>query len=229
MAESTLPVVEELLTSGVPIEEGLRLAIERLDAMLDRIAVGDKQRRSGTTATLAVVDEKNHTITTCQVGDSRAFLCREGELVTIAPEHRLDDPSEVQRIRDVGGRISYRGIGRVNGELAMSRAIGVFHLREAGIISEPAITMLQYDEHDAFLLLASDGLTDTLTLDEIYTCCADAASPGEAAQSIGELALSFGATDNVTLVIKSLPGWDKGRFKKAKQSILQRNLTRRAS
>lgn len=54
------------------------------------------------------------------------------------------------------------GVWRVQGSLAISRAIGDIHLKE-WIISEPEIRKLPITSDCEFLILASDGLWDKVT------------------------------------------------------------------
>ena len=54
-------------------------------------------------------------------GDSRAVLCRGGKAFPLTRDHKPQVRSESQRIIERGGFVRN---GRVNGELALSRAIG---------------------------------------------------------------------------------------------------------
>ncbi len=56
-------------------------------------------------------------------GDSRSVLCRGGEAVPLSQDHKPNMAGERARIEGAGGRVS---IGRVNGDLAVSRALGDF-------------------------------------------------------------------------------------------------------
>jgi serine/threonine protein phosphatase PrpC len=54
-------------------------------------------------------------------GDSRAVLCRRGQAVEMSRDHKPMDEDERARIQKAGGFVQE---GRVNGSLALSRAIG---------------------------------------------------------------------------------------------------------
>jgi serine/threonine protein phosphatase PrpC len=71
------------------------------------------------------------------VGDSRAVLSRNGSAITLTLDHKPDDASEKARVEATGGKVVWcggvdslekplpnGGIYRVNGNLALSRAIG---------------------------------------------------------------------------------------------------------
>ena len=59
------------------------------------------------------------------------------------------------------------GVWRVQGSLAVSRAIGDMHLKE-WIISEPEIQKLHLTSDCEFLIMASDGLWDKVNTFESY-------------------------------------------------------------
>lgn len=75
--------------------------------------------RSGTTAVCAFISPRFIYIANC--GDSRAVLCRQGEPVFSTQDHKPGLPSEMDRIVKAGGSVM---IARVNGSLAVSRALG---------------------------------------------------------------------------------------------------------
>lgn len=59
-----------------------------------------------------------------------------------------------------------RGVWRIQGSLAVSRAIGDRQLKQ-WVIAEPETTILRIDPECEFLVLASDGLWDKVTLQQI--------------------------------------------------------------
>ncbi len=64
------------------------------------------------------------------IGDSRAVLCRGGKAVRLSKDQKPYDDDEEARIRALGGYVVGE-IGRVNGSLAISRAIGDFGTKSA--------------------------------------------------------------------------------------------------
>ena len=56
-------------------------------------------------------------------GDSRTVMCERGQAVELSFDHKPDLPEERNRIMKAGGEVVE---GRVNGMLALSRAIGDF-------------------------------------------------------------------------------------------------------
>jgi serine/threonine protein phosphatase PrpC len=183
----------------------------------------------GTTATVCLYNDQvlhmGHT------GDSRGVLCHRGQLELLTTDHRPDNSAEQQRITAAGGKISYRGgTPRVNGDLSMTRALGAFHLQDAGLIYEPELLSRELEkDDDSFLMLATDGLFEVLQDHEIVALAQQAATPSQAAEAIGDLALAYGAVDNVTLVLVPLAGWPRLKDASLKVPFSNRNLIRRTS
>lgn len=121
--------------------------------------------RSGSTSVTCVLQSKadgNRKLYTANVGDSRALLLRNGVAKRLTIDHKASDPDEAKRITDAGGFIGRNK--RVNGVLAISRALGDHMLKENDvIIAEPYCTETELNEDDTYLVLACDGLWDVVT------------------------------------------------------------------
>ncbi|KAI3468536.1 hypothetical protein Pfo_025199 [Paulownia fortunei] len=115
---------------------------------------------SGSTAVAVVLTEKHIVVGNC--GDSRAVLYRGGRVVPLSFDHKPDRADEKARIQASGGRVFNTDTARVEGILAMSRAIGDSYLKPY-VISEPEVTFTRRDAEDEFLILASDGLWDVMS------------------------------------------------------------------
>lgn len=180
--------------------------------------------RSGTTATLVLMRDDRLVVANC--GDSRAVLFGvnddgtgdytlahsgfsaggNGVVSVLTEEHRPDtSKAERDRIRQCGGRILRN---RVNGSLAMTRAIGAYYLRPFGVISDPHVHARTIKDTDCFVVLGSDGLFDFVSDEEACDAVRVAASPDDAVHDLVELALSHGSSDNVTAMVIPLPNWD---------------------
>nr|GEX22779.1 probable protein phosphatase 2C 75 [Tanacetum cinerariifolium] len=79
----------------------------------------------GSTAVVSVLTKENIFVANC--GDSRAVLCRNGRPIPLSLDHKPDREDERRRIEGCGGRIMFADGARVEGILAMSRAIGTHH------------------------------------------------------------------------------------------------------
>jgi len=120
--------------------------------------------RSGSTAVTCVirVDDGKRMLYTGNVGDSRAVLCRAGKAIRLTKDHKASLAEEAKRITDAGGFIGRNK--RVNGVLAITRALGDHMLKENDIVSaEPHVVATEICPDDSLLLLACDGVWDVMT------------------------------------------------------------------
>ncbi|CAN1294996.1 Probable protein phosphatase 2C 30 [Linum perenne] len=112
----------------------------------------------------------------------------------------------------------YVHCGRVQGSLAVSRAIGDIHLKE-WVISEPEISKIELSPDCQFLIMASDGLWDKVNeqeaVDEVsrhynyYNHFNNGGSINnigvmESCKKLLQLAFSRGNLDDATVMVVSL-------------------------
>jgi len=114
------------------------------------------------------------------LGDSRAIISRGPRAFPLTTDHKPDSPSERKRIEDLGGKVKWHGyLGpdrlpvpgmgayRINGNLAVSRALGD-RLERPYVSSEPEITIVaRKPDDDKFVVLASDGLWDVMSSQDV--------------------------------------------------------------
>lgn len=122
------------------------------------------------------------------VGDSRAYLWRDGVLVRLTRDH-----SFVEQFRRQDGRAEHG-----SGEPADGHVLMQF----LGDRNEPTPSVLtqRVDWHDV-ILLCSDGLTAELDDAAIADALRDCESTDEAADSLISATLVAGARDNVSVVV----------------------------
>ncbi|XP_041007285.1 probable protein phosphatase 2C 75 isoform X1 [Juglans microcarpa x Juglans regia] len=157
------------------LEERWRTALRKSFERMDEVAlstctcgrVGYKCRchpmevaLGGSTAVVALLSPERIVVANC--GDSRAVLCRAGTAIPLSQDHKPDRSDELARIEAAGGRVIFVNGARVEGILAMSRAIGDKYLKPY-VTSEPEITFTKREPEDECLILASDGLWDVLS------------------------------------------------------------------
>ncbi|KAJ4953698.1 hypothetical protein NE237_030530 [Protea cynaroides] len=117
-------------------------------------------------STAIVVAVSGCQIITSNCGDSRAVLCRGTQTIPLTVDHKPDREDELVRIEGGGGRVINWNGARILGVLAMSRAIGDRYFRP-WIIPVPEITFTTRSEEDECLIVASDGLWDVMTNNEV--------------------------------------------------------------
>ncbi|KAK8592582.1 hypothetical protein V6N13_063155 [Hibiscus sabdariffa] len=143
-------------------EIALCKAYERADnAFKDEVLA---PKSVGTTALVLIVSPCQIIAANC--GDSRAVLCRGTQTIPLTVDHKPDREDELERITSSGGRILNWGCLRVEGILSMSRAIGDHDLKP-WVISVPEVTFMTRTDEDECLILASDGLWDVLSNEEV--------------------------------------------------------------
>ncbi|MFC6885736.1 MerR family transcriptional regulator [Actinomadura yumaensis] len=121
------------------------------------------------------------------VGDSRAYLLREGSFFQITHDHTL-----VQAMVDEG-RIAPEEADAHPDRALLSRALG------GGAVS-PDIRLHDVLPGDRYLL-CTDGLSAVVPRDEIESALASAPTPDDAADALVALATGHGAPDNVSCVV----------------------------
>ncbi|GFQ07457.1 probable protein phosphatase 2c 51 [Phtheirospermum japonicum] len=79
-------------------------------------------------------------------------------------DHHPDRDDEKSRVESAGGNITkWAGVARVNGQLAVSRAIGDINFKSFGVISVPEVTdWLPLTVNDSYVIIASDGVFEKL-------------------------------------------------------------------
>ena len=116
--------VKSGVTEPAKLGESLKSAFLDFDARMKPLCeeVGD---RSGATATTVLLTPSH--IICANSGDSRSVLCRGGKPYALSRDHKPDLDDERQRIVNAGGTVFMK---RVNGNLAVSRALGDFPYKQ---------------------------------------------------------------------------------------------------
>eukprot|EP00057_Strongylocentrotus_purpuratus_P030552 XP_782003.2 PREDICTED: probable protein phosphatase 2C T23F11.1 [Strongylocentrotus purpuratus] len=129
-----------------------------------------KDELAGTTALITVM--KNNKIYCGNVGDSRGVMSISGHAKPLSFDHKPSNENESKRIIAAGGWVEFN---RVNGNLALSRALGDFVFKrnlskgpeEQIVTAVPDVTETEIIPDSEFLLLACDGIWDVLTNQEV--------------------------------------------------------------
>nr|AVL26016.1 PP2C1 [Prunus avium] len=185
----------------------------------------------GSTAVVALVCSSHIIVANC--GDSRAVLCRGKQAIALSVDHKPNREDEYARIEAAGGKVIQWNGHRVFGVLAMSRSIGDRYLKP-WIIPEPEVMNVPRARDDECLILASDGLWDVMTNEEVcevarrrillwhkkngVTALAERGAgvdpaAQEAAAYLSTLALQKGSRDNISVIVVDLKAQRKFKSK----------------
>ncbi|XP_037913707.1 protein phosphatase 1B isoform X2 [Hermetia illucens] len=198
--------------------KGIRTGFLRIDEIMRELPelTADAEKCGGTTAVCTFVSDKHIYIANC--GDSRAVLCRNGVPVFATQDHKPVLPKEKERICRAGGNVM---IQRVNGSLAVSRALGDYdfkNVKEKGqceqlVSPEPEIFCEERDESDEFLVLACDGIWDVMTNEDVCSFIHSRLKITNDLEFISnqviDTCLHKGSRDNMSIIIIAFSGAPK--------------------
>jgi len=167
-------------------EAYLRAIAKTANARIHRLAESDSTRSGmGTTLTAALVEGEEVGI--AHVGDSRAYLFRDGELKLLTSDHSL-----VEELRRQG---------RLTDEQAEDHPQRSIITRALGPEPDVVVDTMTYRARPGDVyLLCSDGLTTMVKEDRIAAILAESDDLDAAAGRLVEEANSAGGRDNITVV-----------------------------
>lgn len=157
------------------------------------------------------------TLVAAHVGDSRILLCETatGLPHPLTSDHHPTTPTESRRLRryaPAGSMVTGDSFGeeRIAG-LANSRAFGDIRSKRIGVSAEPEITRVEMGPAEySFLVLMSDGVSGTLSDQEIVDVVKESKTPEDGARKIVDLATEVSKDgDNATCQVVRLGGWER--------------------
>ena len=155
-------------------------------AVIEAAEQGIGKPGMGCTAT-AVLIEKNK-MAVAHVGDSRAYVLRQGTLVRVTHDH-----SYVEELVD-SGQITADEARTHPSRSIITRALGSDPDMYADHFS------LEVNDGDR-IILCSDGLSSMISDAEIESLAVSSVTPQQAADNLVSAALTAGGADNVTVVV----------------------------
>ncbi|MDN3352958.1 PP2C family serine/threonine-protein phosphatase [Actinomadura sp. DC4] len=165
----------------------LEQAVHRANEKLHNIVEGDPSLQGmGTTLTAMLWHGRQMALV--HIGDSRAYLLRNGELFQITHDHTL-----VQSLVDEG-RISLDEAASHPQRSLLLRA-----LDGRGEV-DPDVSLREAQLGDRYLL-CSDGLCSVVTAETIHHGLSSVADPEQAVRQLIDLANRGGGPDNITCVV----------------------------
>lgn len=177
--------------NGDPTIDGLVDAVRRAnDAVLAKADDDPELNGMGTTLTAValVPGADGEELVVVNVGDSRTYLLRHGELNQLTE----DDSLVGQLVRD--GRIDRHEARRHPQRNIVTKALGL-----DGRLDVDPLQLIPVEGER--LLLCSDGLSDEVDEDEIASILRQNSDPQSAARALVEMANERGGRDNVTVVV----------------------------
>lgn len=180
-------------------EAGVTALIEEANRRIWERSLADPATSGmGTTVTAALVDEAGGSVAFGHVGDSRAYLLRNGRLEQLSTDHSL--VAELVQ----SGVLTPEEAERHPQRSAITRALGTDPAVEVEVRTVPAQT------GDLFVL-CSDGLSAMLGDAEIAAAIEDASGdPQAAGEALVAAANAHGGEDNITVVLFELVDGEPG-------------------
>ncbi len=194
VASSTaMEALRAAVAAGAPIRDAISRANE---AVIERAAGDDRLRGMGTTMTAATL-AAGGTLLIGHVGDSRAYLARDGTFTQITEDHSLVE----EMVR--GGELTAEQAEVHPQRNIVTRALGI----------EPAVAVELYPielRNGDRVLLCSDGLTSMIRPDAIAAILRQETDPQAAAEKLVDAANAAGGQDNITVVVLDVVEGDPG-------------------
>jgi len=189
MAVDIIPrVLNDSLAANEPAEHAVERALDEANAAICDAGKGQPEgRRMGTTAVLAL-----HTggkVYVANLGDSRAYLVRGEQVEQLTVDH------SVAQALVAGGVLTAEEARASPYQHVLHKFLGCMALSD-----RPDIKPFVPQVRDR-LVLASDGLTNHVTDDDLRQGVRDFPNPQVWADHLVQLALQRGSRDNVTCII----------------------------
>jgi serine/threonine protein phosphatase PrpC len=178
------------LDTEVPADQMLGLlaaAVAQANDRLHKMSIEDPSVEGMGTTLTALLWSKG-TIAICHIGDSRAYLLRDGELHQITRDHTL-----VQSLVD-DGRLSPAQAATHPQRSLVMRAL------QSGTEAEPDLSLIEAKAGDRYLL-CSDGLSDVVSEDTLRETLQQETDREDAVLRFVELAIRGGGPDNITCIV----------------------------
>lgn len=149
-------------------------------------------------------------------------------------DHTCENESEKARVLKAGGRVEallkdgifdgplrifkgslpYPGYFKIcNFRITVTRSLGDSAAQRIGVICEPEVTTLKLSKEDKYLVLASDGLWDGLSIEETVKCIAECKDSADCALVLMKAGLEGlnckQIDDNITHIVVDLKDFRK--------------------
>jgi serine/threonine protein phosphatase PrpC len=185
--ETVQVIVRELLACKAGTAPNLTAIVHTANrAVIERGREISPVMGIGSTLTFACVYD--HAMHFAHVGDSRAYLWREGTIQNVTEDHSVENEARIRRAR--GEVVHYHESNRA----ALTRCIGQPTPPEVDLVTRPLIAGDRY-------LFCTDGVTRMIGDRELGQLMAQPSEPDVLAHEIVMLAVRRGGPDNATAVV----------------------------
>jgi serine/threonine protein phosphatase PrpC len=167
--------------------DALAAAVASANSTLHQMSVEDPSVE-GMGTTLTALLWSGGTIAICHIGDSRAYLLRDGDFHQITRDHTL-----VQSLVD-DGRLSPAQAATHPQRSLVMRAL------QSGTEAEPDLSLIEAKAKDRYLL-CSDGLSDVVSEDTLRDTLMTITDREQVVTHLIELAIRGGGPDNITCIV----------------------------
>lgn len=168
------------IANNEPENSNIKIYLEDLSNKLDAAVIEKQQQlctdRMGTT--MICMYYSDGYMYFCNVGDSRAYLFRQGKLVQLSYDHTEKRPGSEKK----GALTQYLGYGSDEVEI------------------DPFINKTAVESEDMYLL-CSDGLSDMLNDSDIADMLSFSDNAENCVQNLIDFAFEYGGRDNITVVV----------------------------
>jgi len=180
-------------TTSEAVERSEQRIVKAHEALLAHSQREPAHKGMGTTVT--AVRNLGRVLQIAHVGDSRAYLLRNGTLTRLTRDHTY-----VQLLVD-SGRLSREAAERSTSRHVLVNAVGAGN--DSLYVDVQHLPLASGDR----VLLCSDGLSDLVDDETIRTQLLDASTAEQACRRLVDRALAAGGRDNVTVVVAAY-SWD---------------------
>ena len=190
------------------IRNEVLMALEQIcqDASKTVYDEAERLNRKGMTTTVVVMAVAGGTAFLAHVGDSRAYLIRDGLIQQLTEDHSM--VNELVR----SGQMSYADAKKSQYRNVITRAVGLYPKVQADVMS---IDILPGDR----VVMCSDGLSDPVPLKTIEAIgCRDVKT---ATQALLDAALDAGAPDNVTVAVVEPEATPQAEAARARAQVME--------
>lgn len=171
------------------VRQNAKACIQQVNVQICNEIEKNGGRRMGSTFAALYIDDGKALC--CNIGDSRVYLYRDGQLRLLSTDH-----NKAARMVELGA-LTREQAARHPSRHELTQHLGIF---EKEMVLEPAFSQeMELIKGDVFLL-CSDGLTDMVPEEKIAARLADGGSTEEQTKELMQMALAAGGKDNVTVL-----------------------------